>query len=75
MRIPKLRRQSQQKRLLDKLTGTLNVPSAITSKLPSLGSENARKVGLITGTLTGLTAGSAGISSIRRRNKGARENS
>lgn len=75
MRIPIPGRRSHQQRLLDKLFGSLGVPSRIKSSLPSLGLENARKAGLIAGALTGLTAGSAGISSLRRRNEGARDDS
>ncbi len=61
-----------------------SLPSSISS-LPGLGSRNAAKVampkgdvlkaGLVAGGLVGLTAGSAGISTLRRRNKGARDDS
>lgn len=37
--------------------------------------DKARKAGLIAGGLAGLTAGSAGISSLRRRLEGARDDS
>jgi hypothetical protein len=37
--------------------------------------DKARKAGLIAGGLAGLTAGSAGISSLRRRMEGARDDS
>ncbi len=65
------------------LRGGINpgLPSAIRSALPGLGSRNTLraglphgrvpvKAGLIAGGLAGLTAGSAGISSLRRRNEG-----
>jgi len=55
------------------------------SALPGVGTRNALKAGLaqdnlvkaglIAGGLAGLTAGSAGISSLRRRNEGARGDS
>lgn len=53
--------------------------------VPSVGSSHARKIavpkdkamraGLVAGGLAGLTAGSAGISSLRRRKEGARDDS
>ncbi len=59
--------------------------SRIKSSLPGMGSGKALKVGLpqgkglkaglIAGGLAGLTAGSAGISSLRRRTEGARDDS
>ncbi len=61
-----------------------SLPSPIGS-LPGLGSRNALKVampkgealkaGLVAGGLVGLTAGSAGISRLRRSNRGARDDS
>jgi hypothetical protein len=60
-------------------------PSRIKVGLPGLGSSTALKVGmpkdkalkagLVAGGLVGLTAGSAGISSLRRRKEGARDDS
>ncbi len=65
-------------------TSKFRLPSPISS-LPGLGSRDALKVampkgdalkaGLVAGSLVGLTAGSAGISTLRRRNKGARDDS
>ncbi|MGI8572082.1 MAG: hypothetical protein ACR2L9_05565 [Solirubrobacteraceae bacterium] len=82
MRIPIPSRKSRLQRFLDKVNDSLDVPSGIKSSLPSVKSSlpsvasgNARKAGLIAGTLAGLTAGSAGISSLRRRNEGARDDS
>ncbi len=40
-----------------------------------LAQDNIVKAGVIAGGLAGLTAGSAGISSLRRRHEGARNNS
>ena len=45
---------------------------ALKDALPK---DKARKAGLIAGGLAGLTAGSAGISSLRRRLEGARDDS
>jgi hypothetical protein len=45
---------------------------ALKDALPK---DKARKAGLIAGGLAGLTAGSAGISSLRRRLEGARNDS
>ena len=47
-----------------------------SSSLPGVSSGKALKTGLIAaGGLAGLTAGSAGISSLRRRKEGARDDS
>jgi hypothetical protein len=75
MRIPTPSRKSQLRRFVDNVTDSLDVPSGIKSSLPSVGSGSARKAGLIAVTLVGLTAGSAGISSLRRRDEGARNDS
>jgi hypothetical protein len=45
---------------------------ALKEALPK---DKARKAGLIAGGVAGLTAGSAGISSLRRRLEGARDDS
>lgn len=66
MRIPTPHRKSRVHRFLDKLSDPFDAPSTITSNLPSLSSDNARRAGLIVTALTGLTAGSAGISSASR---------
>lgn len=72
-----LRRKSRPQRLLETVTNSLDVPSRIKSGLPGGGSANelkaaltqgkAVKAGLIAAGVAGLTAGSAGISSLRRR--------
>jgi hypothetical protein len=65
-----LRRKSRLQRLrgtVDSLAG----PVAKKLDMPDWASDKAVKAGLITvGGLTGLTAGSAGISSLRRRVEG-----
>lgn len=74
MKIRPFNRKSQLQSLLDSMGDSLDVPGGVKSRLPS--SSKATKAGLITaGGLAGLTAASAGISSLRRRTGGARENS
>jgi hypothetical protein len=55
------------------LPGRSSPGKALKQSLPS--SDQARRAGLIAGGLAGLTAGSAGISSVRRRKEGARDGS
>jgi hypothetical protein len=70
------KRKGQLQRFLDTLDDALDVPSGIRSRLPAGGSGKALKASLIAaGGLAGLTAGSAGISSARRRREGARDDS
>jgi hypothetical protein len=78
-------RKSQFQRLLDTVEGSLDSLSGV--KLGMGGGSPARalkdavprdkavRAGLIAGGLAGLTAGSAGISSLRRRQEGARDDS
>jgi hypothetical protein len=75
MRIPVPSRKSPVQRFLDKVTHPLEQTSGIKTSLPNVGSTNARKAGLIAGAVAGITAGSAGISSLRRRTEGARDDS
>jgi hypothetical protein len=57
-------RKSQVQQLIESIGDSLEVPR----KLPGIGSSKALKTGLLAaGGLAGLTAGSAGISSLRRR--------
>lgn len=80
-----LHKKSRPQRLLKTVTNSLDVPSRIKSGLPDAGSAQslkagltqgtALKAGLIAGGVAGLTAGSAGISSLRRRTTGARSDS
>jgi hypothetical protein len=67
------RRKSHLQRLLETVNDGLASP--IGEKLAQLRpSDKTRKVGLIAaGGLTGLTAGSAGISSLRRRIEGSED--
>lgn len=62
-------RKSELERLLDIVNDSLDALSG------GLRRGKIRKAGLIAGGLAGLTAGSAGISSLRRRTEGARDDS
>jgi hypothetical protein len=75
-------RKSQLQRLLD----SVDIPGGIKLGIPGGGGskalrnsmpekDTAVKAGLIAGGLAGLTAGSAGISSLRRRQGRARDHS
>jgi hypothetical protein len=68
-------RKSPLQRLLETVNDSLDAStSGIKSRLPSGDSAKTLKAGLIAaGSLAGLTAASAGISSLRRRNEGARD--
>ena len=61
---------------LERLAGLATAGSMGSGKLKdAVPRDKARKAGLIAGGLAGLTAGSAGISSLRRRLEGARDDS
>ena len=68
-------RKSQLQRLLETVGDSLDASmSGIKSRLPSGDSTKTLKAGLIAaGSLAGLTAGSAGISSLKRRSEGTRD--
>lgn len=67
-----LSRKTRLQRLRKTVTNSLEMPSGIKSAMPSVGSGKGRKTGLIAaGGLAALTAGSAGISSLRRQRDGA----
>lgn len=80
-----LKRKNRFQRLLDNVSDSLDVPGGAKFGLPDIGSANplkgglpqgkALKAGLIAGGLAGLTAASAGVSSLRRRTEGARNDS
>ena len=82
MQMPK--RKSRLQRALGAVGDSLDVRGGIRSALPGVSPGKAvkaafsgkpLKAGLIAGSLAGLTAGSAGISSRRRRDEGARDDS
>jgi hypothetical protein len=65
------KRKSRLQRLLETAERSIAKPIAKRLPLPERPPDKAVKVGLIAaGGLTGLTAGSAGISSLRRRGEG-----
>jgi hypothetical protein len=58
-------------RLRKTVTKSLEMPSGIKPGMPKVGSRKPLKTGLIAaGALAALTAGSAGISSLRRQSEG-----
>ena len=64
-------RKSRLQRLLGTVGDSLDVPSGVKSGLPGKVPGKAVKTSLIAaGGLAGLTAASAGISSLRRRSDG-----
>jgi hypothetical protein len=75
MRVQIPNRKSQTQRILESVTDALAVPNAVKQRLPRVGGDGARRAALIAGALAGLTAGSASISVLRRRNEGARDDS
>jgi hypothetical protein len=62
-------RKSGREQLLETVSDSLQEMSSGLTK------GRLAKAGLIAGGLAGLTAGSAGVSSLRRRKEGAREGS
>ncbi|HEV7773749.1 MAG TPA: hypothetical protein VGO48_10730 [Conexibacter sp.] len=71
-----IRRKSRLQRLRATVEDSLAAPLARRIHLLSRPSGKTAKAGLIAaGGLTGLTAGSAGISSLRRRSEGAEDDS
>jgi hypothetical protein len=81
-----INRKNGPQRLLKTVSESLDMSSGSRFGLPggggpgktlkaSLPNDTALKAGLIAGGLAGLTAGSAGISSLRRRMEGAVDDS
>ncbi len=77
-------RKSKVERLLETVNDSLETVAGLAaassvgsgkSLKDALPKDKARKAGLIAGGVAGLTAGSAGISSLRRRLEGARNDS
>jgi hypothetical protein len=78
-------RKNQVQRLLDSAIDALAPQRGIKARLPgadpagrlkaAVSKDTAAKAGVVAGGLAGLTAASAGISSIRRRREGARDDS
>lgn len=63
-----IHRKSQRQRLLDPVNDSLDALSGNVKG--GLTKANALKAGVVAGGLAGLTAASAGISSLRRRREG-----
>jgi hypothetical protein len=77
-------RKSKVERLLETVNDSLETVAGLAAASgvgsgrtlkDALPKDKARKAGLIAGGVAGLTAGSAGISSLRRRLEGARNDS
>jgi hypothetical protein len=77
-------RKSKFERLLETVNDSLETVAGLATAggvgsgkalKDALPKDKARKAGLIAGGVAGLTAGSAGISSLRRRLEGARDDS
>jgi hypothetical protein len=71
----RLRRKSPLERMLDTVGDSLEAVTDVGARLPRVTSGTARKAGVIAASLAGLTAGSAGISSLRRRGERTRDGS
>jgi hypothetical protein len=68
MRFKLRKRKSSLQRVLDSVGDTLGAASDVRPSMPNVRSDTARKAGLLAAAgAIGLTAGSAGISSVRRR--------
>jgi hypothetical protein len=69
-------KKSKLQRVLETVKDSANVPGRVNFDPPNVGSIKALKAGLvIVGGLAGLTAGSAGISSLREHSEGATDDS
>jgi hypothetical protein len=77
MRIPNpFHRKSAAERLFDAVEESLSAAGDATSRLPGSVRSHKAKAGLIAaGGVAGLTAASAGVSSLRRRFEGPRDDS
>ncbi len=88
MKLPEMKlpgRKSKLQSVLDTVSGSMDGAADILNALPSGRSASGLKAsvsratflkaGLIAGGVVGLTAGSAGISSLRRRTEGATDDS
>jgi hypothetical protein len=72
----RLRKKSPLERMLRTLGGSLDAATDAKLSVPDVSSSKARRAGLIAAVgAVGLTAGSAGISSLRRRSEAGRDDS
>jgi hypothetical protein len=72
----RLKKKNPLERMLRTLGNSLDAATDAKLSVPDVGSRKARRAGLIAAaSAVGLTAGSAGISSLRRRSEAARGDS
>jgi hypothetical protein len=72
----RLRKKSRMERMLQTLGDSLDTVTDAKLSVPDVSSSKTRRAGLIAAvSAVGLTAGSAGISSLRRRSGSARDDS
>ena len=72
----RLRKKSRMERILQTLGDSLDAATDAKVSVPAVSSSKTRRAGLIAAvSAVGLTAGSAGISSLRRRSESARDDS
>jgi hypothetical protein len=75
-RLNPLKRKSAPQRLVESVEDAISKPMGRKVKLPDPPSGKAARVGLLAvGGAMGLTAGSAGISSLRRRAEASKDGS
>ena len=68
IRLKPRRKRSALRRALDTVSDSLDAVSDVRPRIPGGRSSTARKAGLLAAAgAVGLTAGSAGVSSVRRR--------
>jgi hypothetical protein len=72
----RLTKKSPLERILQTVGNSLDVATDAKLSVPDMSSSKARRAGLIAAvSAVGLTAGSAGISSLRRRTEAGRDDS
>jgi hypothetical protein len=72
----RLRKKSPLERIVRTLGDSLDAATDAKLSVPDVGSSKARRTGLIAAvSAVGLTAGSAAISSLRRRSEAERDDS
>jgi hypothetical protein len=72
----RLTKKSPLERMVQTVGDSLDAATDAKLRVPDVGSRKARRAGLIAAvSAVGLTAGSAGISSLRRRSEAGRDRS
>jgi hypothetical protein len=70
----RLRKKSRMERILQTLGDSLDAATDAKVSVPDVSSSKTRRAGLIAAvSAVGLTAGSAGISALRRRSEAGRD--